>query len=332
LKYLAVLIILLSVSGRIYAQSVADTTAHAADSAKISDSVKQQKLCDSLQQVQRVKDSLLAKAQEQITIQRDSLLRVFAERRKQALATFQDVLRDHPYFKFYNKPERQLISLKLKESSDGIFYYFIALVLYIALMRLFFYKYMSTMFTVFFRATLRQQQLREQLLQAPLPALLMNIFFVVSVATYCTFLAMHFELPFAQNFWTALLYAIGIIASIYVVKFIFLNIVGWIFGISNVTDTYIFIVFLINKMIGIFLLPLIALLAFPTARLFPVMLTLSYILVGGMLFYRFIISFRPVRNEIKLNRLHFFLYLCAFEIAPLLLIYKVLLAFVDQST
>jgi hypothetical protein len=185
------------------------------------------------------------------------------------------------------------------------------------------------MFTLFFRATLRQQQLREQLLQAPLPALLMNVFFVVSLATYCTFLAIHFKMPFAGNFWTTLLYAIILIACIYFVKFIFLNIVGWIFGISNVTDTYIFIVFLINKMIGIFLLPVIALLAFPSPTLLPVTLTISYILIGGMLFYRFIISYRPVRSEIKVNRFHFFLYLCAFEIAPLLLIYKVLLTFVD---
>jgi hypothetical protein len=309
-----------------------DSVARAADSARISDSIGQARLQDSIDRVQRVKDSLLTKAQEQINIQRDSLLRVFAERRKQALAGFQEVLKDHPYYQFYNRPERQVIRLKDRENNDGIFYYLVALILYIALMRLFFYKYMSTMFTLFFRATLRQQQLREQLLQAPLPALLMNIFFVVSVATYCTFLAMHFRLPFAENFWTTLLYAIALIASIYVVKFIFLNIVGWIFGISNVTDTYIFVVFLINKMIGIFLLPVIALLAFPTPGLFPVMLTISYILIGGMLFYRFIISYRPVRSEIKLNRLHFFLYLCAFEIAPLILIYRVLLTFVDQST
>ena len=187
------------------------------------------------------------------------------------------------------------------------------------------------MFTLFFRATLRQQQLREQLLQAPLPALLMNIFFVVSFATYCSLLAVHFKLPFAHNFWTTLFYAVILIAAIYFIKFIFLNIVGWIFGISNVTDTYIFIVFLINKMIGIFLLPVIALLAFPIPTLLPVLLMVSYILVGGMLFYRFIISYRPVRSEIKVNLFHFFLYLCAFEIAPLLLIYKVLLKFVERS-
>jgi hypothetical protein len=256
---------------------------------------------------------------------------VIKARRKASLAAFQQVLKDHPYAKFYSRPLKQTILSRQRADQDSIFYYIIGLILYIALMRLFFYKYMSTMFTLFFRATLRQQQLREQLLQAPLPALLMNIFFVLSFATYCTLLAVHYRMPFAESFWTTLLYGIILIASIYIIKYIFLNIVGWIFGISNVTDTYIFVVFLINKMIGIFLLPFIAMLAFPTQGLYPVVLTMSYILVGGMLFYRFIISYRPVRNEIKLNRLHFFLYLCAFEIAPLLLIYKVLLTFVDRS-
>lgn len=320
LKYLAVLLIVLSASGT-FAQSP-DSALQSANSARIHDSILR---------VQRAKDSLLLITQQQIQYAADSIKKIVVAYRKTRLDAFQQVLKDHPYLKFYGHPVRQAIIPRISRSSDGIFYYIIGLVLYFALMRLFFYKYISTMFTLFFRATLRQQQLREQLLQAPLPALLMNLFFVVSVATYCTFVAFHFGMPFAVNFWNTLLYAIILIASIYIVKFIFLSIVGWIFGISNVIDTYIFIVFLINKMIGIFLLPVIAMLAFPAPGLKAVVLTLSYILIGGMLFYRFIISYRPVRNEIKLNRFHFFLYLCAFEIAPLLLIYKVLLTIVDRS-
>jgi hypothetical protein len=46
--------------------------------------------------------------------------------------------------------------------------------------------------------------------------------------------------------------------------------------------------------------------------------------------YRFIVSFGPVRKEIKVNGFHFFLYLCAFEIAPLLLIYKLLLGYLEK--
>lgn len=284
-----------------------------------------------MQRIQMVKDSLLRISQAEIARAADSLMKLQVVRRNLIIANVQAMYRQHPYFNFDGPPQQQTIHIRKRDRDDGIFYFLISLVLYIALMRLFFYKYMNTMFTLFFRATLRQQQLREQLLQAPLPALLMNIFFVLSVATYCTLVARQHGVYFTDSFWTTLMYGVLLIAFVYLVKFIFLNMVGWIFGITHVTDTYIFIVFLINKMIGIFLLPFIAMLAFPVPTLASVVLTVSYILMGGMLFYRFIISYRPVRTEIKLNRFHFFLYLCAFEIAPLLLIYKVLLASVDKS-
>lgn len=285
------------------------------------------RLIEFIRQAQHVKDSIIIESLRLADSARESQ----ELKRKELISNFQLVLQEHPYFNFYGQPRQQSFFIRNNENNEGIFYFIIGLVLYLALMRMFFNKYISTMFTLFFRATLRQQQLREQMLQAPLPALLMNIFFIVSLAAYCSFIAGHLHIGFYENFWTTFLYAVIVVAGIYIVKFIFLNIVGWIFGISNVTDTYIFIVFLINKMIGIFLLPFIALLAFPTPSMLPAVLILSYILVGGMLFYRFLISYRPVRSEIKLNRFHFFLYLCAFEIAPLLLIYKVLLAFVDSS-
>jgi Domain of unknown function (DUF4271) len=320
LKYISALFILFLISlNNLSAQSSSDSL------------LQERKTRDSLRRVQKTKDSLLKVVQLRIRHEADSVKKATEQQRKRKIDGFQLVLKQNPYFNAGAPAVRQLIQFRKKESSDGVFYFVVALVLYIALMRLFFYKYMSTMFTLFFRATLRQQQLREQLLQAPLPALLMNIFFVISLGTYCTFLAVHYELPFADNFWTTLPYAFLLILCIYLVKFIFLNMVGWIFGITNVTDTYIFIVFLINKMIGIFLLPFIALMAFPTDWLLPVAVSLSYVMVAGMLFYRFLISYRPVRNEIKLNRFHFFLYLCAFEIAPLLLIYKVLLTNVNSS-
>lgn len=325
LKYLAALsLALLFFSSNLSAQSGSDSALQVRrDSIRVT---------DSLRRIQKTKDSLLQITQMEIAKAADSIRKVVKARRRQILVAFEQVVKEHPYFGINGPVLHQTIELRKPANTDSFFYFIIGLVLYVALMRLFFYKYVSTMFTLFFRATLRQQQLREQLLQAPLPALLMNIFFVISMATYCTLLATHYQLNVTGNFWTAWLYAVAVIAAIYVVKFIFLNMVGWIFGIGNVTDTYIFIVFLINKMIGIFLVPFIALLAFPTPEFVKIVILLSYILIASMLFYRFIISYRPVRTEIKLTRFHFFLYLCAFEIAPLLLIYKVLLAFVLRSS
>jgi hypothetical protein len=103
------------------------------------------------------------------------------------------------------------------------------------------------------------------------------------------------------------------------------------FNIRSAADTYIFIVFLVNKMLGIYLLPALLLMAFAKPPFLTILITLTYFFIVVLFIYRFIIAYRPVRNEIKLSRFHFFIYLCAFEIAPLLLIYKVLLIFVERS-
>ena len=320
MKYLA--LVTLFLTGLFFAapaQNVNDSAARAAaERVRVADSIKRE---------QRAKDSILRETQRLA----DSTSKAIAARRQMTLTNVQLALKQHPTLSFGKPSVTRTFEFRKRESNEGLFYFFVGLVLYLALMRVIFYKYISTMFTLFFRATLRQQQLREQLLQAPLPALLMNIFFVVSIATWLTLVMQHNGLHVTGNFWADLLYAVLLIAGIYLVKYVFLNIVGWILGISNVADTYIFIVFLINKMIGIFILPFVALLAFPTPGLVQVVLMMSYILLGGMLLYRFLISYRPVRSEIKLSRIHFFIYLCAFEIAPLLLIYKVLLEFAGKS-
>ena len=101
---------------------------------------------------------------------------------------------------------------------------------------------------------------------------------------------------------------------------------------SEAADSYVFIVFIINKMIGILLLPFLVVLAFAVGNVYTVGLTLSWCLFGGLLIYRLILSFGAVRNQVRVNLFHFFLYLCAFEIAPLLLVYKGLLLYFGITT
>jgi hypothetical protein len=100
---------------------------------------------------------------------------------------------------------------------------------------------------------------------------------------------------------------------------------------NEAAEAYVFVVFLINKMIGIFLLPFLVVIAFADSNLYLVAMTASWCIVTGLLVYRFILTYSAVRNQVRVNIFHFFLYLCAFEIAPLLLIYKALLLFFNIS-
>jgi hypothetical protein len=293
----------------------------AADSLKQrQDSIKNALRADSLK---RVADSLRRAA--------DSIRRVEEARPKYSIPAIQAVLASHRWYKFFEKPVSRQVELRNTESKDDLFYFLCGLVIYFTIIKLAFGKYLSNLLTLFFRVTMRQQQLRDQLLQTPIASLLLNILFVLSMGLYLSFIAIRYRFTPFSDLWVTMFWCSALISAIYLGKLIVLKIIGWIFNISNATDTYIFIVFLVNKMIGMFLLPFLFLLAFPHPVIYPVALTLSVIMVVMLFGYRFVISYRPLRNEIKLGKFQFFIYLCAFEVAPLLLIYKVLLNFVESS-
>lgn len=258
-------------------------------------------------------------------------IKIEARSAENTLPGYQAVLRDHPYYNFKGKPRVLFLKEAGATNTDGIFYFLFGLLFYYAIIRIFFYKYLHNIMTLFFRATMRQQQLREQLSQAPLPSLFLNILFVGAGGMFLAFVGRFYDIMPEQNLWLLWAYGCLLVLAIYLGKFIILKIIGWIFNVSNATDTYIFIIFMVNKMVGIFLVPVLILIAFPYGSFLPVIITLAFIMLALMLVYRFIISYKPIRNEIKVSRFHFFVYLCAFEIAPLLLIYKVLLIFVERT-
>lgn len=215
-------------------------------------------------------------------------------------------------------------------SKDSLFYLIVAILFFFASIRISFEKYFQNLLTLFFRVSLRQQQIREQVLQTPLPSLLLNILFVISAGLYACFLLHYSRWGAGINFWVLYLNCMGLLAAIYLVKFVVLKFIGWVFSISRATDIYIFIVFLVNKMLGIFLLPFLIVIIFSGQEWREVFITISLAMVFVLWAYRVLASYGPVRNEIKLTPFYFFLYLCAFEMAPLLLIYKVLLTYLEK--
>lgn len=247
-----------------------------------------------------------------------------------AIAFWQRVLAANPVFNFTGTPVVEVFQLHRPNSKDSLFYLLVCILFYFALIRIFFEKYFNNLMTLFFRVSLRQQQIREQVLQAPLPSLLLNILFVISGGLYACFLLHYSRIGDNIGFWILYLYCMLGLAGIYLTKFVVLKFLGWVFSISRATDIYIFVVFLVNKMLGIFLLPFLILITFSGQEAREIFITISLAMVFMLWGYRALAGYRPVRNEIKLTPFYFFLYLCAFEIAPLLLIYKVLLTYLEK--
>jgi Domain of unknown function (DUF4271) len=242
-----------------------------------------------------------------------------------------ELLNAQSFFNFLGKPLHVRSEKYERESYDAMFYLLVVMLFYFAVVKLFFGKYLGNLLTLFFRASMRQQQLREQVLQSPFPSLLLNNLFIFSGGMYGAFLLRFYHFGRPDSFWIHFLYCTVALALLYLLKFLVLKMVGWIFNISRPAETYLFVVFMTNKIIGIFLLPFLVLISFSGPLITEIVITLSLIMIAVFYIYRFFGGWAVLHKEIKISGLYFILYLCAFEIAPLLLIYKVLLTYLEKA-
>jgi hypothetical protein len=234
----------------------------------------------------------------------------------------------HPYYNFTNATRRS-ISNRQWQGKEAIFYSLVGLLIFFALVKNGFYRYIQDLLKIFFRTTVRQRQIKEQLVQSPLPSLLLNIFFLLSLGMFLALLIQHWGFGRHYNFWLLFLYCVVGLIAIYTVKYSVLKFIGWVLQVPEATEAYIFIVFATNKIIGIALLPFLIMLAFAYGVVNQVAVTAGISVIIGLFAYRYFLSYVSIHRQIKISFFHFLLYLCAFEIAPLLLINKLLFTFLS---
>lgn len=212
-----------------------------------------------------------------------------------------------------------------------MFYILAGLVFCIGLMRLYFSRYFSNLFRVFFNTSLRQSQLADQLLQAKLPSLFFNGFFIISGGMYIYLVLIRYNLIADDHRWMLAGSCIVLLGLIYLTKYSTLKFTGWLTGYKEATDNYIFIIFMICKILGIILIPFTILMAFSAVDIAAISTLISLLVIGFLLLLRFFRSYGLIQNQLKVSRFHFFLYIAGVEVIPLLLIYKALLFLLSKN-
>jgi hypothetical protein len=242
-----------------------------------------------------------------------------------------NIIKENKFLNIGGKPISMVSQPRQQSLQDNIFYTILTLIALLAFFRFFYVRYFNNLFRVFFNSSLRQSQLTDQLLQAKLPSLFFNLLSVASGGLFIYLLLKYYH-------WNANynpLAVIGIcslgLAIIYLIKFITLKFTGWITGYNEVTNTYIFIIFLINKILGILLLPFIMVIAFSVPIIIKVSVLIAILLVGSMILMRFFRSYGLLQHQLKISRTHFFMYIVGIEILPVLLIYKGLILLLNKN-
>lgn len=266
---------------------------------------------------------------------RDSIIPALSVVTKKSLTWQEDTafmnLLKIPYIKKDIQPLLQEGNLRVPANKDYLFYTLVAIVLLLAFIKQAFPKYFSNLFRLLIDASFRQKQRREQLMQETLASLMMNILFIITGGMFIALLAVYYHWLHI-TFWLLALYCITVLFIIYIVKYLVILFTGWVFNVREPASTYSFIVFLINKIVGVVLLPLLLLLAFSNGQVWDITVTIATAVVTLLLVFRYIISLSLLRGALNIHPFHFFLYLCAVELMPMLVIYKLVFNITGKSS
>ena len=231
------------------------------------------------------------------------------------------------YYKANTQASRQFISKRNPPRLEWMFYSFALLFLFLSLIHAYFGSYLQKVFRVFANEGFVYRQAKDQMAQAPLAALLMNILFIFS-GTIFLFFGLGGNLLFTgMERWQSMGLILVFLVIVYASKYIFLQLIGWIFNVKESIDGYVFIVFLNNKISGILMLFTSFLMAFaePGSGFF--IFRLSLFLLGLIFLVRFIRGFQVFSRQARLGVFNFLLAVISLEILPS----AVLLKFISKN-
>jgi hypothetical protein len=211
-----------------------------------------------------------------------------------------------------------------QQNTQWLIFFLLGLLSFMAMLLAIYPKEVRLTFQAFLSTSANKNVQREQAGFLKIESLMSYLFFVAAMGTFL-FLAVDVlrpDHPF-NSFGMLLLFIVGV-ACVYALKHLQLKLLAVVLPCHQEIETYNFIVFNTNKALGFILLPLLFLVAYVPAGIQYGAFYASVILLALIYTYRTLKGLAAAASLILFRKFHFIVYLCAVEIAPMLILLKLL--------
>jgi hypothetical protein len=212
-----------------------------------------------------------------------------------------------------------------KDNTDWVFFTLLISCTAFIWVKVFYRKIFEQITQAFFNNRITNQIVRDENILVQKASVLLTIIFnlVASLFLYQISILFSWNPDYLGGGFNRYLIFAFAVSFIYTIKFIGLKVIGNIFKIDKGIAIYIFNIFLINNLLGIALLPILTFISFSKSyALYGV--DLALILIGVAFVYRLVRGFLIGLTYGGFSLLYLFLYLCALEIAPVMVLFKLL--------
>ena len=194
------------------------------------------------------------------------------------------------------------------------------MLLYVTWIRYTFHRELKENITVVWNSNLGQQIYRDREFSANIFKFVTFLNFAIGIGVLLFLVMRHFQwpMPFKASGYTILACVVGF-SLLYVIRGWVYRIIGAVFRIGNALQFFRFNALVVYHLLGIILLPFLLLAAFADPPVNTYALYSALVLVAIALLIRILKGLVAVGLTGRLHILYFLLYICALEVAPLLI-------------
>ena len=197
------------------------------------------------------------------------------------------------------------------------------MMVFLALEVTLFKSLINTVYRAFMNDNILKLLHREQRDIIAFPYLLLYIFFFINFGIFI-FLAFY-NFGFVPKSLSILLYCIGGTGLLFFLKHILLKIIEIIFPVQKEIKQYSFSLVVFSSILGFALVPFNIIIAFAAAPIAKVALYGGMLTIFGIGVFCILRGLFLASKYLSFHKFHFFMYLCTVEIAPVLVVVKLLL-------
>lgn len=168
-----------------------------------------------------------------------------------------------------------------------------------------------------------QQISKEDNMLTSWPYILLYLIFSLALGLFILLLDSAFLHHDALN-WNNYLRTTAVVALLFMLKIILIRFISFVFEIGRVVREYVTVLYLVYFNSMLFLMPMLLAVTLIPANYFKFVLILFSVVVAMLFIYRFLRTAFRLFGNLKFSIFYLILYLCALEVAPILILVKTL--------
>ncbi len=213
-----------------------------------------------------------------------------------------------------------------KQPSIWIFYILLLIVIYFTFIRNIFYKSLPVIFQAYWNDRSINQFTRDDNFFKSRNSIFYFVLFSMVYATIAYFIFEYFGYSMPRKGLELYYLIITVLAIFYTAKYSLMKLIGYIFSVQRLISGYLAIISVSNLVFSVLSIPFLIFFNYVDSDYKIYVLSIILIAFIFNTVYKYLRTGAFLKNNFQFPIFYLFLYLCAFEIMPLLIIYKVFVA------